>query len=157
MAHRLLIEADYKLVRDQYPGLLEKWEMPRGSVIELVLYITNLSTSIFNGLVKEISTSFNETALGGSSVIRENVQVSIEGLPPNVKTKLYQTNVRMYSEGKGWMRCKLEANDKQPIEYLHSQEAMPLAGSEWLWGFDVINREQLEIIKALKEIRDKIR
>jgi hypothetical protein len=157
VAYRLLIEADYRIINNEYPGILQRWEMPRGSIIELELYVTNISSSIFNGLVTGITISFNETAFGSSSIVDEKVQIAIDGLPPNLKTKLYQTNVRMFSEGKGWIRCVLESSDKQPIEYFHSVQEPPILGSVWVWGFDVISREQLEIVKLLKEIRDKIR
>jgi hypothetical protein len=153
--HRLLIEVVYSLIGDQYTGLLQQWEMPRGSTIMLTYYVTNLSDSSFCGKIKEISTSFGETSLGASSIVRENKQLMIRALPSRARTMFYVTRVRMYSEGKGWFRVIIEPNDGQQIEYFSSEEGPP-TGSQWQSGFDVINREQLEIIKLLREISGKL-
>jgi hypothetical protein len=153
VVHRLLIEVDYSLIGDQYSELL-KWELPRGSTIVLTYYVTNLSASSFSGRIKDISTSFNETSLGANSMVRENRQLIIQAIPQGQRVMFYRTNVRMYSEGQGWFRVIMAANDGQEIEYLSSVDGP--GTSQWQFGFVVINREQLEIIKLLKEISGKI-
>jgi hypothetical protein len=154
VVHRLLIEVDYSSIGDQYSELLQKWEMPRGSTIMLAYYVTNLSDFSFSGKIIDMSTSFNETALGPTSMLRENRQLIIRALPRGHRIMFYQTNVRMYSEGKGWFRVVMVADDGQQIEYFSSTDGP--GTSQWQSGFDVINREQLEIIKLLKEISAKL-
>ncbi len=158
MTHRLYIGVKYSVGDDRYSGLLQKGEIPRGLPISVTYYIGNLGMNYFSGSIKEITTTFNETQSGSySAIVRENPQRSITDLPPKETWAVYQSNIQMQFEGKGLFRCILESFDDEDIEYFISDDPKQSSGSKsWAYEFNVINREQLEIISLLKEIRDKI-
>jgi hypothetical protein len=158
MAHRLSVGVKYSIGDNRYSGLLQKGEIPRGLPISVTYYIGNLGTQYFSGSIKEITTTLNETPSGSySAIIRENPERSITDLPPGETWAVYQSNIQMQYEGKGLFRCILESFDDEDIEYFISDDPRQENGSNsWSYEFNVINREQLETISMLKEIRDKI-
>ncbi|MFY9870183.1 MAG: hypothetical protein WAK17_10725 [Candidatus Nitrosopolaris sp.] len=82
--------------------------------------------------------------------------VNIPSIIPQEKTRIFEDKIPLSSEGQRWEKCKIDSNDNEPIEYFRAKGGISGGAGEWLRPFVVVNKEQLEIIKLLKEIRDKI-
>jgi hypothetical protein len=63
----------------------------------------------------------------------------------------------MFSEGQAWLTLHFKANDdNQPIEFYTYPMIKGDQPDKWYIGFQVINREQLTIIKLLDQLNRKL-
>jgi hypothetical protein len=155
--YNLLIEVECNSSDNRYSKLLKILEIPRGLTISVTFYITNLSNTNFNGTLTEINTLFNKTILGSDATIRKEEKTPITNLSKQ-KRELWRGDMQMFIEGNGWFECILKPYNKEDtIEYFTNGGNRSLGTKSWTQVFTVINREQLEIIKLLQEIRDKIK
>ncbi len=150
MVHKLTVEIEYRFDQ-QYTGL-KQWELPRGSIVSIIFYLTNIGEMEFNGILKEVRITMGESGFQGAQVSRK-VEGQIRAVPQQ-KIKIHESSVLMIQEGLGWIKAEIKSNDDQPIEYYQITGNPPLP--EWAVPFVIINSEQLEIIKLLKEIRDRV-
>ena len=94
-----------------------------------------------------------------AAIIKEQIDPKdsvISNLTKKDRRKIYEIVIPMVIEGNGWFKCILEPADKNnTITYFTQQGNQNIGTEVWAHMFNVINRERLEIIKLLKEIKDK--
>ena len=156
VVNKLVIEVEYQLSDKEFVELLGTWEFPRGTTTNILFFVTNISEEEFRGgVLREITVSINES-IGVGIQFQLKPHVNIPSIGPDEKTRIFEYKVPMSSEGQGWIKCKIDSNDKQPIEYFQAKGGISGGTEEWLRPFVVVNKEQLEIINLLKDIREKI-
>ncbi len=160
MDYPLLIEVELGLSKNQYSNLLHTNEIPRGLTIPINFYVTNLGVSSFDGTVKQIGFSFNKPNSEIVDITKDKPAYPIANLlEKSFKERklFYRNTINIFEEGIVECICILKPyNEGDKIEYLTNNGNQSLGTKSWSHIFHVINREQLEIIKLLREIRDKI-
>src|SRR5437660_2137709 len=153
MAHKLLIQAIYTFSDRQYLSNVGTREFPRGAEVNVIITMKNIGKSLFSGgRLTEIAASFDETAFGGGMRLRMKPEIKIQVLEPNQTIRLFQSSLTMYHEGLGWLRCKIQPDDGQPIEYFQDETVGSQGIDEWQNFYVVVNKEQLEILALLKQM-----
>ncbi len=155
MGHKLLITLEYeydhplmKLVGDE--------EFPQGAVVSFKYKATNVGDAEFpGGMLQEVSAEFGLTGFGGSLKNWQNPNTTIEPIRKKETKELYPWKVALRIDGLMWMRCRIQASDKQPIEYFQSEKAS-IGTNEWSYPFIVINKEKLQTIRLLNQINQKL-
>ena len=136
--------------------MLGNWEFPRGATTNIVFYVTNISEEEFRGGVLRITVSIKESPLGVGIQLRLKPHVNIPSIIPQEKTRIFEDRIPLSSEGQGWIKCKIDSNDNEPIEYFQAKGGISGGAGEWLRPFVVVNKEQLEIIKLFKGLGTRI-
>lgn len=153
MAHRLAIGVQSSISDLTYSPWLKDWEFPRGSDADCIWYIQNIGNLEFAGVLKNITVLFDAASFGSAtSIVKQDLQLRIDRLHVGETRRMYQSIFRMLLEGPGWFKCSLQADDGQHIEYYQGLGGPLLQTNEWMWGFNVINREQLQIIRLLDDL-----
>lgn len=159
MISELLIEVECRSSDNKYTELFKKLEIPRGLTVFVIYHITNKSKTKFSGTLKEIKTYFDRTMPSEEYYgLKDEKEISIVDLQENEKRQIYETKMQMSIEGNGWFECIVEPYNKEDeIKYFTNDGNQSLGTKLWTQPFKIINKEQLEIIALLKEIRDNTR
>lgn len=154
MAHKIQIGASYEYISD-FQDLLSPWEFARSDSVTFIVTLTNIGQSTFSGQFRIFECIFGSTAMGGAAANIVQTNTPIQLLEPNSSLPPMASAFVMTLEGQAWLRCKLSSNDNQAIEYYLG--SLLIGEDKWAQGFTVVNREQLMMLKLLKEIKDKIK
>lgn len=151
MAHKLLVKADILLEDKGFKSYLKYAEYPRGGSISVTLTFTNIGESDFpGGIINQVNLEHG----GGISQSWRTVNASIPVLKTKEKFTFSGQSFPIELEGLYWLKCKVEASDKKPIEFFQFEGGD--AHEEWMKPITVVNRENIEIIKLLEKLLEKI-
>jgi len=159
---RLSIEVEFTLAdksdEQQYSDILKRHEIPRGILISVTFYVTNLDSLPYSIYVEKISTILIEPNSGKPFVILNEKPIGAGGVFPEQKTVLHKTTIRMPFEGNAEFECILKPyNSEDEIEYFMDNGNQFLGTKSWTKPFKVVSPEQSEIIKLLKEVLNNTR
>jgi hypothetical protein len=154
---RLSIEVEYtladKLDEQQYSDILKRYEIPRGILISVTFYVTNMDSQPYSIYVEKISTILIEPHSGKPFVILNERPIGAGDIFPEQKTVLHKTTIRMPFEGNAEFEIILKPYDnKEELEYFMDDGNQFIGTKSWTKPFKVVSPEQSEIIKLLKEI-----
>lgn len=151
MTHKLLLSFDaiFESSNDQ---LLKPDEIPRGEMVEFRFKITNLGDLPFDGKIDKIGVKI----IGGVNSYKI-LNSPISNLRRLDTKEISEVYFPMKFEGIIWVYCVIKSSDDSSVEYFQSSDE-PLVGTdEWQLPLVIINREQLEILRLLKKINEKIK
>jgi hypothetical protein len=152
---RLSIEVEFTLADesdDQYSDILKRLEIPRGILIAVTFYVTNMDSQLYSIYTEKISTMLIEPNSGKPFVILNEKPIGAGNIYPDQKTVLHKTTIRMPFEGNAEFECILKPyNSEEEIEYFIDSGNQFLGTKSWTKPFKVVSPEQSEIIKLLKE------
>ena len=158
---RLSIEVEFTLADDsdeQYSEILKRHEVPRGILIAVTFYVTNMDSQPYSIYTERISTMLIEPNSGKPFVILNEKPIGAGNIFPEQKTLLHKTTIRMPFEGNAEFECVLKPyNSEEEIEYFIDGGNQFLGTKSWTKPFKVVSPEQSEIIKLLKEILNNTR
>lgn len=158
---RLSIEVEFTLADEsdeQYSDILKRHEVPRGILIAVTFYVTNMDSQPYSIYTEKISTMLIEPHSGKPFVILNEKPIGAGNIFPEQKTVLHKTTIRMPFEGNAEFECVLRAYDsEEEIEYFMDDGNQFLGTKSWTKPFKVVSPEQPEIIKLLKEILNNTR
>jgi hypothetical protein len=158
---RLSIEVEFTLADEsdeQYSGILKRYEIPRGILIAVTFYVTNMDSQTYSIYTEKISTMLIEPNSGKPFVILNEKPIGAGNIFPEQKTVLHKTTIRMPFEGNAEFECVLKPyNSEEEIEYFAYSGSQFLGTKSWTKPFKVVSPEQSEIIKLLKEILNNTR
>jgi hypothetical protein len=158
---RLSIEVEFTLADEtdeQYSDILKRHEIPRGILISVNFYVTNMDGQPYSIYTEKISTMLIEPNSGKPFVILNEKPIGAGNIYPDQKTVLHKTTIRMPFEGNAEFECILKPyNSEEEIEYFIDNGNQFLGTKSWTKPFKVVSPEQSEIIKLLKEILNNIR
>jgi hypothetical protein len=153
---RLSIEVEFTLADEsdeQYSDILKRLEIPRGILISVTFYVTNMDSQPYSIYTEKISTMLIEPNSGKPFVILNEKPIGAGNIYPEQKTVLHKTTIRMPFEGNAEFECILKPyNSGEEIEYCIDNGNQFLGTKSWTKPFKVVSPEQSEIIKLLKEI-----
>jgi hypothetical protein len=154
MTHKLFIQVEYSY-HDSLAEFIMKQEFPRAATVQFTYKATNIGETIFpGGVLKEVSADFGPTGIGTLSTVNRAGH-AIKPIEPGRSETMYTWSLFMVQQGVVWVKCQIQADDNQPIEYFQGPSAS-LGTTEWKYPFSVINREQLMSVKLLNEINTKL-
>jgi hypothetical protein len=158
---RLSIEVEFTLADEsdeQYSDILKRYEIPRGILIAVTFYVTNMDSQTYSIYTEKISTMLIEPNSGKPFVILNEKPIGAGNIFPEQKTVLHKTTIRMPFEGNAEFECILKPyNSEEEIEYFAYSGNQFLGTKSWTKPFKVVSPEQSEIIKLLKEILNNTR
>jgi hypothetical protein len=158
---RLSIEVEFTLADEsdeQYSDILKRYEIPRGILIAVTFYVTNMDSQTYSIYIEKISTMLIEPNSGKPFVILNEKPIGAGNIFPEQKTVLHKTTIRMPFEGNAEFECVLKPyNSEEEIEYFAYGGNQFLGTKSWTKPFKVVSPEQSEIIKLLKEILNNTR
>jgi hypothetical protein len=154
---RLSIEVEFtfadKLDEQQYLDILKRHEIPRGILISITFYVTNMDSQPYSIYIEKISTMLIEPNSGKPFVILNEKPIGAGDILPEQKTVLHKTTIRMPFEGNAEFEVILKPYDsEEEIEYFMDNGNQFLGTKSWTKPFKVVSPEQTEIIRLLKEI-----
>ncbi len=153
---RLSIEVEFTLADEsdeQYSDILKRLEIPRGILIAVTFYVTNMDSQPYSIYTEKISTMLIEPNSGKPFVILNEKPIGAGNIYPDQKTVLHKTIIRMPFEGNAEFECILKPyNSDEEIEYFIDNGNQFLGTKSWTKPFKVVSPEQSEIIKLLKAI-----
>ncbi|HXT84820.1 MAG TPA: hypothetical protein VN704_10915 [Verrucomicrobiae bacterium] len=159
---RLSIEVEFnladKLDEQQYSDTLKRHEMPRGILISVTFYVTNMDSQPYSIYIEKISTMLIEPNSGKPFIILNERPIGAGNIFPEQKTVLHKTTIRMPFEGNAEFEIILKLyNSEEEIEYFMDNGNQFLGTKSWIKPFKVVPPEQIEIIKLLKDILNNTR
>jgi hypothetical protein len=154
---RLSIEVEFTLADESdeqyHSDILKRYEIPRGILIAVTFYVTNIDSQPYSIYTEKISTMLIEPNSGKPFVILNEKPIGAGNIFPEQKTVLHKTTIRMPFEGNAEFEIILKPyNNEDEIEYFMDNGNQFIGTKSWTKPFKVVSPEQSEIIKLLKEI-----
>jgi hypothetical protein len=160
--HRLSIGAEITLADEsdgqRYSDILKRYEIPRGILISVTFYVTNMDNQPYSIYTEKISTMLIEPDCGKPFVVLNEKPIGAGDIYPGQKTMLHKTTIRMPFEGNAEFEIILKPyNSEDELEYFTDDGNQFLGTKSWTKHFKVVSPELSEIIKLLKEILNNTR
>lgn len=153
MAHQLFIDTEYKIPKGY--TLEADYEFPSSIFVILRFYVTNIGDKEFpGGILKKVEAHYDKSA--GSLTTFYFPDEKIKPISKGQRKEIYKWNTSFMMPGLAWLRCKIEAKDGQEIEYYQLPEKKNPLKESWNNAYRVVPKENLEIIKLLKAIKNKL-
>ena len=138
---RLSFEVEFTLVDksdEQYYDILKRYEMPRGILISVIFYVTNVDTPPYSIYTEKISTLLIEPNSGKPFVILNEKPIGAGNIFPEQKTVLHKTTIIMPFEGNAEFECNLKPYDsEEKIEHFIDNGNQFLRTKSWTKPFKV--------------------
>lgn len=128
----------------------------RGEAYTISLKANNISSARFSGgKITRCWLEYLQTK-GVITRLRQLLDLRVPPLNTGEQQEIGTTTWAPSTEGKGWFRIQVEADDGKPIEYYREIRGKDelLKGDVYYQGFYVINRESLLIAEELHKLRE---
>lgn len=153
---RLSIEVEFTFADEsdeQYSEILKRHEIPRGILISVTFYVTNMDNQSYSIYIEKISTMLIEPNSGKPFVILNEKPIGAGNIFPEQRTVLHKTTIRIPFEGNAEFEIILKPyNREEEIEYFTDDGNQFLGTKSWIKPFKVVSPELSEIIRLLKAI-----
>lgn len=151
MVYGLLVEPSIVLKDRGYNKLLKRREYPRSGLLSITLTITNNGQSDFpGGTVTDVILDHTS----GTYRTWRTLNFQIPLLNPKQKCIVPASWFRLEVEGLFWLKSTIKAIDGQEIQFYQIGSGEP--ANVWMSPLVVVNRENLNIVRLLKEINIKL-
>jgi hypothetical protein len=153
MPHKLLIEHAIE-PEDKFRRFVKPNEAIRSEPCKISLRVKNLGAHKFPG--GSVTSLSIEYPLGGLSTVvhTPTTQLRCPEINPDETKILYSQNLTPISEGLAIIKVKIEADDKEPIEYFQAKEPSPFK-DEWYNFFYIVRREDVLILSILQQMLER--
>ncbi len=143
-AHRLFMKGKTK--REPYDYLIPN-ELVRGEECTLRVLIKNMGETKFPG--GELINPRVEW-MGVTTILESK---TIEALDVGESREYDFGSITPRNNGVSWIKIGIKAQDGKKVLYYQDEDGLPLDKPEWMGGFYVIDRELLNIILLLRDIK----